>query len=52
MQTGERRDVDARAFLTWALAILRDAAFPVWVGAFVCILAALALRARRSLDNR
>lgn len=31
---------------------LRDVAFPVWVGAFVCILAGLALRAWRSLDQR
>ena len=30
----------------------RDAAFTVWVGAFVCILAGLALRAWRSLDQR
>ena len=32
--------------------VLRDAAFPVWVGAFACILAGLALRAWRSLDQR
>jgi hypothetical protein len=32
--------------------VLRHAAFPVWVGAFVCILAGLALRAWRSLDQR
>jgi len=29
--------------------ILRDGAFPVWLGAFVAILAGLALRAWRSL---
>jgi hypothetical protein len=34
------------------VAVLRDAAFPVWLGAFACILAALALRAWRSLDGR
>ena len=32
--------------------VLRDAAFPLWVAAFVCILAGLALRAWRSLDQR
>jgi len=32
--------------------LLRDVAFPVWVGAFVCILTGLALRAWRSLDER
>jgi hypothetical protein len=32
--------------------VLRDATLPVWVGAFVCILAGLALRAWRSLDQR
>jgi hypothetical protein len=32
--------------------VLRDEAFPVWVGAFVCILTGLALRAWRSLDQR
>jgi len=32
--------------------VLRDAAFPVWVGAFVCILGAFALRASRSLESR
>jgi hypothetical protein len=32
--------------------VLRDGAFPVWVGAFVCILAGLALRAWRSFDQR
>jgi len=32
--------------------VLHDAAFPVWVGAFVCIPAGLALRAWRSLDER
>lgn len=32
--------------------VVRDAAFPVWLGAFVCVLAALALEAWRSLDNR
>ena len=82
MQTGQRREVDARPFLTWVFGIgiaiwvaasavlanphgqghsvgsmmffvvLHDAAFPVWVGAFVCILAGLALRAWRSLDER
>ena len=74
MQTGQRREVDVRPFLTWAFGIgiaiwlaasavlangsmtffvvLHDAAFPVWVGAFVCILAGLALRAWRSLDER
>ena len=31
---------------------LRDVAFPVWVGAFVSILAGLALRAWRSLTPR
>jgi len=31
--------------------VLRDAAFPVWLGAFVCILAGLTLRAWRSLDQ-
>jgi hypothetical protein len=35
-----------------AFVVLRDAAFPVWVGAFVCILAGLALRAWRSLTSR
>jgi hypothetical protein len=35
-----------------AMVVLRDAAFPVWLGAFACILAALALKAGRSLDSR
>lgn len=32
--------------------VLRDGASTVWVGAFVCILAGLALRAWRSFDQR
>jgi hypothetical protein len=82
MQTSQRREVDARPFLTWAFGIgiaiwvtasavvaiphgqthsiesmmpflvLRDGAFPVWIGAFVCILAGFALRAWRLLDQR
>ena len=32
--------------------VLRDAAFPVWLGAFVCLLAALALKTWRSLEDR
>ena len=31
--------------------VVRDAAFAVWIGAFVCILAGLALRAWRSFDQ-
>lgn len=30
--------------------VLRDGAFPVWLGAFVAILVVLALKAARSLD--
>jgi hypothetical protein len=82
MQTGQKPELVARLFLTWAFGIaialwvgtsavlaiphgqghsiesmtpfvfLRDAAFPVWVGGFVCILAALALRAWWSFDQR
>lgn len=35
-----------------AFVVVRDAAFPVWLGAFACVLAALALRAWRSLEGR
>jgi hypothetical protein len=31
--------------------VVRDAAFPVWLGASACVLIALALKAWRSLDN-
>ncbi len=34
------------------LVVIRDAAFPVWLGAFVAILAALALKAVRSIETR
>lgn len=32
--------------------VIRDGAFPVWLGALVCILAGLALRVWRSLDQK
>ena len=35
-----------------AFVVARDASFPVWLGAFACLLAALALRAWRSLEAR